>query len=276
MGKNMKNIMLVGLPRSGTTLTCHLINKLPDAVALHEPLQPMQMKEHTIDMLLKAINDFCVEQRESILSNGIAISKTKGGKVPDNPLQGLDEDTGKRVRVIDSRELQVNKELKSDFSLVVKHNAFFAAILDSLVSRFECYAVVRNPLSVLLSWNSVEFAVSNGFAPCAEAFYPSLKKSLRGEKDKYTRQLTLLNWYYDQMYKNISPERILRYEETVSSGGKSLKKIIPSAQNLEESLNSKNNNPLYNMELKDKLINKLLDVDAGGYLNFYSRNELVI
>jgi hypothetical protein len=33
------DVVLTGLPRSGTTLTCHLLNKLPDTVALHEPMQ---------------------------------------------------------------------------------------------------------------------------------------------------------------------------------------------------------------------------------------------
>jgi hypothetical protein len=32
------NVVLTGLPRSGTTLVCRLLNKLPDTVALHEPL----------------------------------------------------------------------------------------------------------------------------------------------------------------------------------------------------------------------------------------------
>ena len=33
---NRANIVLTGLPRSGTTLACRLLNLLPDTVALHE------------------------------------------------------------------------------------------------------------------------------------------------------------------------------------------------------------------------------------------------
>ena len=32
------NIVLTGIPRSGTTLTCHLLNKVPNVVALFEPM----------------------------------------------------------------------------------------------------------------------------------------------------------------------------------------------------------------------------------------------
>jgi hypothetical protein len=39
---NQTNIVSTGLPRSGTTLTCHLLNKLPNTVALHEPIAPGQ------------------------------------------------------------------------------------------------------------------------------------------------------------------------------------------------------------------------------------------
>ena len=32
------DIVLTGVPRSGTTLICYLLNKVPDAIALHEPM----------------------------------------------------------------------------------------------------------------------------------------------------------------------------------------------------------------------------------------------
>lgn len=37
---NRANVVLTGLPRSGTTLACRLLNLLPDTVALHEPIAP--------------------------------------------------------------------------------------------------------------------------------------------------------------------------------------------------------------------------------------------
>ena len=37
--RNLRNVVLTGLPRSGTTLACHLLNKLPDTVAVLEPFE---------------------------------------------------------------------------------------------------------------------------------------------------------------------------------------------------------------------------------------------
>jgi len=37
------DIILTGIARSGTTLTCALLNKLPQTVALHEPMNPAEL-----------------------------------------------------------------------------------------------------------------------------------------------------------------------------------------------------------------------------------------
>ena len=41
--------MLTGPGRSGTTLTSHLLNKLPNTVALAEPLTPSRFEEQMPD-----------------------------------------------------------------------------------------------------------------------------------------------------------------------------------------------------------------------------------
>jgi len=48
--------------------------------------------------------------------------------------------------------IEVDKQLSPDFLLVMKHNSAFAGVLDRLVRRLPVYAVVRNPLSILSSW----------------------------------------------------------------------------------------------------------------------------
>ena len=37
------DIILTGIARSGTTLSCSLLNKLPQCVALHEPMNPAEL-----------------------------------------------------------------------------------------------------------------------------------------------------------------------------------------------------------------------------------------
>ncbi len=43
----MSNIILTGVPRSGTTLICHLLNQLPGVGALHEPLEKTRWPQDT-------------------------------------------------------------------------------------------------------------------------------------------------------------------------------------------------------------------------------------
>lgn len=272
-----QQVILTGLPRSGTTLTCHLLNKLPDCVALHEPLVPLELTTYKRADLVPVIANYFTLQRLQILQTGTAASKSFGGQVPDNPMAGLDPNTGKRIRVLDGRLVQINKKLSNDFSLAIKQPAFFTAILQDLVASglFNCFAVVRNPLSVLLSWNSVDMPVSQGRVPAAEAFSPELKQQLDLITDIYDRQIFLLDWFFQQ-YKSYLPSRhIIFYEETIKSNGKSLGSINPLAYRLNETLSSKNDNHLYSKILKQILLEKLLSKKEGAFWGFYSEEQLV-
>jgi hypothetical protein len=44
-GTRRQTVLITGTPRSGTTLVCHLLNQLPDTVALNEPMQPRHFND---------------------------------------------------------------------------------------------------------------------------------------------------------------------------------------------------------------------------------------
>lgn len=268
------NVILAGLPRSGTTLTCHLLNKLPNVVALHEPINPFELPGLNSDTVVTCINVFCEEQRQSLLASGVAKSKSLDGAVPTNSMADFDPESGKRIRVLNSDTLKVDKPLANDFLLVVKDPNFCAANLHLLLDGFDCFAIVRNPLSVLLSWNSLEMPCSQGFAPAAEAFDSKLAESLRSESDKYNRQLNLLAWHFNQYVTNLSPERVIRYEDIIASGGRALRVIHPDAAMLDEALASKNDNDLYDASLKQMLSEKLLAAKDGAFWQFYTPEQI--
>jgi hypothetical protein len=271
------NIILTGLPRSGTTLTCHLLNKLPACVALHEPLIPLDLVSYNKPELVDLIVSYFNAQREQILTTGTAASKSFGGKVPDNPLSGIDKMTGKRIRVLDGRIIQIDKNLPNNFSLVIKQPAFFTAILENLTKSnlLSCFAVVRNPLSVLLSWNTVEMPVANGRVPAAEAFDLELKSNLDQIADIYDRQVFLLNWFFEKYLNHLPKDNILFYEGTIKSQGRSLSVIQTDAKNLNEPLSSKNTNNLYDARLRELFIQKLLQKKDGAFWRFYSEPDIL-
>lgn len=271
-----QQVILTGLPRSGTTLTCHLLNKLPNCVALHEPLVPLDLSGYDRPSLVHFILEYFTAQRHQILQTGTAVSKSFGGQVPDNPVAGFDPITGKRIRVLDGRLVQIDKQLRQDFCLAIKQPAFFTAILKDLVAvdLLSCFAIIRNPLSVLLSWNSVEMPVSRGRVPAAEAFVPELKLNLGKIQDVYDRQVFLLDWFFQQYLNYLPSEHIIYYEATIKGAGKSLIVINPLAIELNEVLYSKNNNSLYSVELKKILLEKLISKTDGAFWRFYTEEQL--
>lgn len=270
----MTDIILTGLPRSGTTLTVSLLNKLPNIVALHEPMEPAQFVGlGRVSEIPKAIQSFFDEQRQSLLDRGTATSRGALGKIPDNPFQDEKPASGSREHTTSVDQLTIEKALTANFSLVIKHPNFFTALLDVLPTHFRCYAVIRNPLSVLLSWNSIDAPVQNGRAPFAEAFDNSLAEKLLSEADKTQRQLILIDWYFQQYQSHLSADHIVRYEDIVTSGGKILSIITPTATTLNEALQSKNQNPLYDHAEAKRLADALLASD-GCQWNFYSPDDI--
>src|SRR5688500_6211375 len=95
------NILITGTPRSGTTLTCHLLNLLPDTVALHEPMRVSEFGAlHDHAEICRTIARFCADQRAAIGERGRAVSKQIDGTVPDNTHEALRVDNELRRSVV--------------------------------------------------------------------------------------------------------------------------------------------------------------------------------
>lgn len=237
-GISPRNIILTGLPRSGSTLTCNLLNSIQNVVALHEPITPQELAGTATDDFIRRIVAFFDRQRHRILTEGRATSKAAEGKVPQNPL-GDERHDGKRKPVLNSREIIVSNVDRRAFDLCIKQPAMFTARLPELVEVFDCYATVRNPLSVLLSWRDSGMAVADGRAPAAEAADADLAAKLDAAPDVLDRQLILLD-YFCARYRDYLPGRTIRYEDVVASGGAALSAIVPAAAKLGEPFSSRN------------------------------------
>lgn len=265
------NVILTGVPRSGTTLTCHLLNKLPNTVALHEPMPVSefpQLGNH--DAVCDTIEQFFAATRHSLLTRKLATSKQLNGAVPDNSVQEMPGDDELRHSRTPTGEILIDKPLDDHFTLAIKHPSAFTALLASLVKRFPCYAVIRNPFSILMSWQTVAMAVQNGHVPAAEGLHTGLREQLARLEDRLDRQLYVLSWFFNQYRQYLPASSVLFYENTIASGGASLSAITPAAGGLREPLESKNQNTLYQQELRHELAKRLLASD-GAYWCFYSK-----
>src|SRR5262249_16865430 len=136
--------------------------------------------------------------RDSLKANGRAISQTVGGQIPSDTMTDRGDPNGVRVSEIERNVVTIDKPLTPSFTLCVKHPAAFTALLKTLRERFECFALVRNPLAVISSWNSVNIPLRQGHLPGAYGLDPVLKVLLDGTSDIHERQLKVLSWFFRQ------------------------------------------------------------------------------
>jgi len=267
-------VLLTGLPRSGTTLTCHLLNKLPDTVALHEPLDVARLGNMAdAGSRVRELGLLLGQMRDSLLTTGTARSKHVGGIVPDNSRSPDFARDGLRKTIAKRGDVDFRKTLSEDFTLVIKHPSFFSALLGEVSRLYPCYAVIRNPLSVLGSWNTVDMAVRRGHIPAAERVDRKLSATLDALEDEYERQIYVLGWFFRQFVSFLPEQSIIRYENIVASGGRELAVINPVAATLDEKLESRNRSTLYDTGIMQKLGARLLRSD-GDYWKFYSRDDV--
>lgn len=257
------NYILTGPPRSGTTLTCYLLNKLPETIALHEPMR-LSMFPNPKESI-EAVHDFFQSSRESLLTSGKALSRVSGDQIPDNPFpQNASE---QRKSVVRKDWVHFDKPLSPKFNLLIKHNAHFTFLLPELIKLYPCLAIIRNPVSVLASWNTIDAPVAKGLLNILPFLRPDLHQKLEAEKDILDRQVLLLHFFFEQ-YRQLPDLKIIRYEDIIATGGKALSGVIPEASQLEEPLTSKNKSAVYD-RVNPHLIKERLKQFEGAYLHYY-------
>ncbi len=269
-----KNVLLTGIPRSGTTLCCHLLNQLPNVLALHEPMSPADFcAEKGRAAACQQVLDFADTVRQQVHDQGKARSSHRDGKIPDNPIEEQSLRSGLRKPNIAQGEIDVSsRHLTKGFSLVIKHNALFTALLPELQESLPVYAVIRNPLAVLCSWSSVDLPVNRGRIPAGEKFDHQLKKKLDDCDDCLDRQLILLDWMFGIFNKYIEKDNILRYEEVVKSP-KTLLRLLENNATESSMQAGKNKNAAYSDLPLLPIYERLLAMESDLW-EFYSRDDI--
>lgn len=179
-----------------------------------------------------------------------------------------------RLRKKEHGRVRIDKPLSENFTLAIKHPGAFSALLQTLTKRFECFAIVRNPLATLGSWNSLAaFPLKDGHAPIVEKLDVDLARELASESDAIERQIRILEWFYDQFRRFLSDRAVIKYENLVASKGRELAKFFPAAADLDEDLRSKNLSQLYGRALMNELAERLVKRE-GPIWNFYSKTEI--
>lgn len=279
------DVVICGLPRSGSTLACELLNKAPGVVALDEPLdasvwlRPVRgivrkkPAAFDADRFLGNLDAFFADTRRALLEGAGARSKHVGGAVSGRKIADERMASGLRPQLARIGEIETDKELGPDFVLGVKHNAGFAATLEHLAGRLPCYAIVRNPLAILASWQTVAVPIQDGRVPFGEMVDPSLASRLDRTPDVVDRQLIVLDWFFTRFRTHIPREATIGYEDIISTNGRVLATIAPGAGTLAEELSSRNTASVYDPQAMQVLGKRLLDGE-GPWWTYYSRDDV--
>jgi hypothetical protein len=139
--------------------------------------------------------------------------------VPDNFF--VDTPQGRRwdAEVV---EIAVPQSLSAGFTLAIKHNGTFLALLPELARGHAIIGIVRNPLVLLAAWQAIDLPIGTGRLPMAERLDPALAARLGDESNTLTRQLIVLEWCFRRLRDHLPRERILRHEDIIGSGGATL------------------------------------------------------
>ncbi len=210
------NWLLTGIPRAGTSVSTRLLNSLPDTVALNEPLQLTDFEDCAdAAAALERIVERFREIREQITSSSTAPAVNVAGAQSDARVMA-DSETGLRRPQGEVSDIEVSAS--PGFRLVIKQNALFTALLHRLVDQFECLALIRNPLDVLASWQTVDLPVNRGRLPGGERYDSQLANILSAEEDCLHRQLCILDWFYRRFHSCLPNTRVLRFEDVATGG----------------------------------------------------------
>ena len=275
-----RNVVLTGLPRSGTSLTCSLLDKAPNTVALNAPITPGRFAEllPDLDAVADGIEQYFRRARRRIHKQGVAISKHAGGQISDNAY-GRPDAEGRRKSVLEKGKISVHKELDDHFFLVIKQPGLFTALLPQLAARLPCYALVRNPLAVLASRLSLGRSVDTSKREPKSAalrYDEALRRRMaKVERGSVEWKLGMMSWACERFASELPEQNVIRYEDIVESGGRALAVISPAAEQLDEPLSSRNLSQLYDRDTMLRLGESLLGSD-GAYWHFYSREEVEV
>ena len=267
-----KEWLITGIPRSGTTLLTNLISQDQGFLCFSEPafIKNLKQQAGTAPELAALLAQKLTDIRSDIKA-GIPVSM----RVPKHSGDQLDnyfkrQSTGGQNTTVKSSEHQDVTLPKSyhDRTLVVKNNLLFTACLEDLSERFRVTAIVRNPISAIGSWNSLDIPVSRGQVVTAEQ-YNKRVKSVVNSQELLKRQIQIYQWFCGEYIRLQQHIQIIRYEDLVEDPHNTLQpcglRLDPLLQ-----LSSKNNSVHYDEAVTQQLMQLFQGLsESSEHRHFY-------
>ncbi|MDE3059423.1 MAG: sulfotransferase domain-containing protein [Pseudomonadota bacterium] len=220
----MRDIVLTGIPRSGTTLLTALMDSQPASVALNEPqwqydaMAAMKDRTPAAGFARWLIGDFADIRRK--LLQGIAIpERRRNGTAPTNYYRSH---AGDRRPDIHYELVPFTRPgLTGDFTLAVKHNGLYLGVLPELAAtgHFTIAAIVRHPAGAIASWRDTKVPPGKGLLPGAAGYWKEMRELTAAPMDLLEKQVRMYDLICQRLLSLKDNILLLRYEDITGPGG---------------------------------------------------------
>jgi hypothetical protein len=213
------DVIITGLPRSGSTVVAALVDSLPDAVCLNMPAWHTAQARQIANPIPYAkwlAGDFLWTRQQLLQQVPIKDFRAADG----SPLLDSIRDP-RQPHLSSGKETSVpftRPGLSKDFILGMKHHVLYSAVLPQLVKfdHFKIIAVIRHPLDVIASWQRLDGrAIFEGKMPAAARFWPEAARISASKGDPLERMIQLYDAHLERYHSLGDQIHILKYEDVV-------------------------------------------------------------
>jgi len=203
-----KNLVITGIPRSGTSYVCALLNGIENTVLVNEPIEALQFLRNDSSHTLA---EYYVRTRDSILK-GIPIQN----KIVDGKF--IEDTHDADIRCDYTPEVKDASFVfgsKNTFVYLVGLEKIREQLPDAVI-----LACVRHPYDVIASWKRVNFPHLKNANPMFFVDYASNQESkilarIGGVEEIETRYALLWDYLAQCIIRRVDNLVLLKYEEFV-------------------------------------------------------------
>lgn len=211
----MHNILITGIPRSGTTLTNALIDSLPDCVALNEPLWQAQQDfgGNPVKFANWLAEDFARIRGHLHKEHPVPDRRTPEGKAITNFF------AGDKPAEDHSMMMLIKAGLPEYFTLAMKHNALYMACLPEIAFHLELtiIALIRHPVHTIASWRRLNLPISQGKLPHGATYWPELHAISESNDELLIKQVKIYDLMCERLHDMRGAVRVLPYETLIDT-----------------------------------------------------------
>ncbi|GEM_PF-1285370 len=269
-----KNVILLGAPRSGTSLLTSLLHNPPDVICLSEPreIDVLTERSNTPEEFVDEFVLFLERIRDAILCGTPIenrIDPNTGALAENYAVRHKHSADGWAIGSGFQWQTQAFPIPKPHFQLLVKRNAPLVAVIDRLVAcdHLSVIAMLRDPVSTILSWRSLDLPISEGRLYSAERISSELRV-LVNEADLLVRQVKILNWIFGRIVTHLSTRAIICYEDLMTNPSNAIEAAgLHTSRQLPKQLESRNFSVYYNHS-ETKRVWRMIERHAPHILSF--------